>query len=455
MRGEILSAPVGNVLYKLTLPMVFGIMAVLFFQLVDTYFISLLGTGSLAALSFTMPVSLGVMNLSIGLGIACSALVARAVGGDDHRSAQHYIMSTLCLSVLLAAGLMIAGYVWNDELFLLLGATPEQLPAIREYMNYWWPGGAIMVLMMVINSAMRAVGNTKLPSMMMLWSAVLNAVLDPLLIFGIGPFPEMGLAGAALATTICWGIVMVVMLHALAGIDLLKWAGLGLSHMLQVWRKLLALGIPASVTNVMVPLASSMLIAMIAPLGEDKVAAFGVGMRIEPFSVVIIYALTSTLPTFVGQNFAAGTHDRIWQALRVSVKYIMVIQLVIWGLLYAAGPLLAAVFTDDEAVAAGIMTFLLWMPAGYAGMGIVLCANACLNALHHTTISMVLNTVRLIGLYVPLAWIGAELGGYEGIMIGATLGNLLAGAIVLSQINRAQNKEWFGVRNGLREENAY
>lgn len=442
-----MSGPVGRVLYKLTLPMVIGIIAVFFFNLVDTFFIALLGTQSLAAVSFTMPIAMIVMNLAIGLGIASSALIARATGARNHPLAQQYVAASLLLTLVLAIVMLIFGLLFNDDVFILLGAGEELLPLIWQYMQFWWPGVVVMMLMIVINSNMRAVGNTKLPSMMMLGSAVLNAILDPILIFGIGPIEGMGVAGAALASTLCWLAVVLVMIYSLAKIDLLHWGELTFKALLNIWQRLMSLGIPAIITNVLVPVASGFLLVMIAPMGEQTVAAFGVGARIEPFAIVAILALTSTIPVFVGQNFAAGQHDRIWQALSIAVRFILLWQIVVWLILWAVSPFLATIFSQDQVVIDQIVNYLMIMPVGYAGMGIVLCANSALNALQKTSISMLLNLVRLSIFYVPLAWLGGHFYGFEGLLLGASLGNLIAGFLVWGMIKNAQEKQAFGVKN--------
>lgn len=447
MREEIVAGSVGRVLYKLTLPMVIGIVAVFFFNLVDTYFIALLGTQSLAAVSFTMPIAMVVMNFAIGLGIASSALIARAIGARDQNLAQHYVVAALLLTLLLSVVILLFGLIYNDEIFLLLGATEELLPLIEQYMKFWWPGVVVMMLMIVINSSMRAVGNTKLPSLMMLGSAVLNAILDPILIFGLGPIEGMGIAGAALASTLCWLIVVVIMVYSLAKIDLLHWGTLTINALLLIWKKLMSLGIPAMITNVLVPVASAFLLVMIAPMGEQAVAAFGVGSRIEPFAIVAILALTSTIPVFVGQNFAAGQHERVWHVLSISVRFILAWQVFVWLALWAVSPYLATIFSQDPLVVEKIVSYLMLMPVGYAGMGIVLCANSVLNALHKTSVSMILNLVRLSIFYVPLAWFGGIYYGFEGLLFGASIGNLIAGLIVWGLIKKAQNQQMFGVKN--------
>lgn len=447
MRKEIVASPVTRVLYQLTLPMVVGIIAVFFFNLVDTYFISLLGTQNLAAVSFTMPVAMVVMNLAIGLGIASSALIARAVGARDKILSQHYVVAALLLTLALALLVLVLGLQFNDELFVSLGASEELLPLIWQYMQFWWPGAVVMMLMIVINSSMRAVGNTKLPSMMMLGSAALNAILDPILIFGFGPVEAMGISGAALASTLCWLVVVIVMIFSLAKIDLLHWGQLTIKALLGIWQRLMSLGIPAMITNVLVPVASALLLTMIAPMGEQAVAAFGVGARMEPFAIVVILALTSTLPVFVGQNFSAGQHERVWQGLSIAVRFILLWQILIWLVLWAVSPYLATIFSQDPIVLDKIVSYLMIMPVGYAGMGIVLCANSALNALQKTSVSMLLNLVRLSIFYVPLAWVGAQYYGFEGLLLGASAGNLIAGVIVWGLIKKAQDKQMFGVKN--------
>jgi Na+-driven multidrug efflux pump len=182
-------------------------------------------------------------------------------------------------------------------------------------------------------------------------------------------------------------------------------------------------------------------------MGEQAVAAFGVGSRIEPFAIVVILALTSTLPVFVGQNFAAGQHNRVWESLSVAIRFLLLWQIGVWLLLWAVSPFLAKIFSQDVAVIDLIVNYLMIMPIGYAGMGIVLCANSVLNALQKTSISMLLNLVRLAAFYVPLAWIGAYYYGFEGLLLGAAVGNLIAGVLVLGLIRTAKAKEAFGVRN--------
>lgn len=441
MRQAILNGPVNRTLYSLTQPMVLGIMAVFFFNMVDTWFISLLGTESLAAVGFAMPVTMLVMNLAIGLGIAMSALIARAVGADDNLQAQRAAMAGLLLSLLLGVVIAVAGWLSNDALFRLLGAGDELLPEIRSFMLFWWPGAIVLLLMMMQNSAMRATGNTRLPSQMMMVAAVLNALLDPLLIFGWGPLPGMGIGGAALASALCWILVLLVIMTRQRREGYLSRHGMNWHDVRVLWKRMLQLGVPAMVTNMLVPVAGAILLVMVAPLGPEAVAGFGVGMRLEPFAIVVILALTSTLPVFVAQNHAAAQYDRIWQALYSSFRFLALWQGAVCLIFWASGHWLAQLFSADPAVQQSIVEYVRWLPLGYAGMGIVLCVNSALNSLQRTQASMVINFIRLFAFYVPGAFIGAELGGYPGLLMGAAAGNLLMGALLLWRVRRYQLRQ--------------
>ena len=226
--------------------MIIGILAMMFFSLVDAWFVSLLGTTSLAAVSFAQPVTMVISNMAIGLGIALSALIARAVGVDDTLSLRRALTSGLMLSFVLGTVLWLIGVLNHDALFRAMGADAELLPEIWAYMVYWWPGSILLLALMMQNASLRAMGNTKLPSLMMLAAAMLNAMLDPLLIFGLGPIPAMGIGGASLASGICWAIVLGVIMQQQIRQGYVSFVELTLKQMLALWR-------PVSYTHLTLP----------------------------------------------------------------------------------------------------------------------------------------------------------------------------------------------------------
>lgn len=440
MSNAILDGPVASTLHQLTRPMIIGILAMMFFSLVDAWFVSLLGTTSLAAVSFAQPVTMVISNMAIGLGIALSALIARAAGAGDTLTLRRTLTSGLMLSFALGALLWFVGVIKHDALFEAMGANVELLPEIWAYMMYWWPGSVLLLALMMQNASLRAMGNTKFPSLMMLAASIMNAMLDPLLIFGWGPIPAMGIGGASLASGVCWAIVLGVIMQQQIRHGYVSFVELTLKQMLALWRRLLELGIPAMITNLLVPVAGAILLSMIANSGEASVAGFGVGMRFDSLLLSLVLALTATLPAFVAQNHAVGNDDRIWLVMNYSLRLVVIVQLSIGAVLWLVAEPLARFFSDDADVVHITVMYLHWLPLGYIGMGVVLCVNAALNSLQKTIISMVLNTVRLFAFYVLGAVIGLQLDGVRGLLIGAAMGNLLAGGIVWWLMHRMQSR---------------
>ncbi|MFT6153180.1 MAG: putative MATE family efflux protein [Crocinitomicaceae bacterium] len=445
MANDLTQGPVSTWLYKLTGPMVIGILAIFLFNLVDTYFVSLLGTKPLAALSFTFPATMMVMNLAIGLSIATGAVVARSIGQNNEDQTRNWVSSSFYLSIFVAIIFASIGFFTQEWVFTNMGAEPELIPLIKDYLNYWYPGSILLVVMITVNACVRATGNTKLPSIVMLVSALINGILDPIFIFGWGPIPAMGIKGAALATCISWLIGFVIMMRALINMDLIRFT---LPHgILSAWNSLIKLGIPAALTNMLGPLANGIIVVWVATYGTHAVAAYGVGSRLEPLAVIIIMALTASLPPFVGQNFGAGKIDRIEDALKRSIYFLIAWQFAVYILLVLLAQPISRLFSEDLEVQVIIQTFLYILPLSYIGLGICLVTTSTINALHKPKYSLLITMVRLFALYIPLAWSGHMLFGLNGIFWGCALGNGLIGTYLLVMFYRIKKEP--ALRNKL------
>jgi Na+-driven multidrug efflux pump len=189
--------------------------------------------------------------------------------------------------------------------------------------------------------------------------------------------------------------------------------------------EMLKIGIPASGSNMLTPIAAGVLTAIVASYGETAVAAFGVGTRLESIACLVILALSSTLPPFVSQNLGAARIDRIEEACRISMRFVLGWQLLIYALLALSAGLIASVFTRDDSVAEIIKLYLWIMPLGYGLQGVIILCNSALNAMHKPMIALYLSIARFFLFIVPLAWIGSEIAGLQGFFIGAFTGNLL------------------------------
>lgn len=434
--NQILQGDIGKTLRNMTVPVLAGMLTLMTFNLVDTFFISMLGTTPLAAISFTFPVTFTVISLAIGLSIGTSAIIAKALGAGNNKEAQADALAALWLATYLVLLLSLLGMVLINPMFRLLGAGAETLGYIHDYMLIWFAGAVLLVMPMVGNAVLRASGDTKTPSLIMASGGVVNAILDPLLIFGLGPIPAMGMQGAALASVLAWSLSCGLIIWLLFKRGLLNAVWQPLAVCLPIYRKILRIGMPAAGANMLTPLAMAILTAIMASYGPAAVAAFGVGARLESLASLVVLALSMTLPPFVSQNLGADKLQRVQQAYRLSTFFILRWQFAVYLLLAVLAWPIAALFTEDQDVARFIRWFLWIVPLAYGLQGITILTNSSFNALHLPGNALWLSLIRLFVFYVPLAWAGGKLFGVVGVFAGCVVANVFTAVIAYSWFNR-------------------
>jgi putative MATE family efflux protein len=423
---DLLNDPVTQTLKQMTIPMIYGMVLLMTFNLVDTFFVGLLGTLPLAAISFTFPITFTLISLMIGLGIGTSAVIAKFLGAKDLDSAKDVATIALYLAAAIVCFVSFLGYYFADSIFSLIGAKAELLPLIHQYMDVWFLGSIGLIGPMIGNAVLRASGDTKTPSIVMGSAGLINAVLDPVLIFGFGPVPALGIQGAAIATLISWFIGLALILYILAVKRQLVHLFIPtLAVVSRSIKQILHIGLPAAGANMLTPIAAGVMTAIIATYGESAVAAFGVGSRIESIASLLVLALSMTLPPFISQNFGAGNMQRVADGFQSAVKFVLAWQLVIYVLLVATAPWIAAAFSKEQSVAEVITLFLWLLPLGYGMQGVIILTNSSFNALHKPMIALGLSIVRLFVFYLPLAYLGSLYFGLHGLFVGALIGQFL------------------------------
>ncbi len=424
------SGPVGRHLTDMTVPVMFGIVMMMLQNFIDAWFVGQLGDRELAALSFTFPIIMTVTSVAIGLGAGTSSVVARAVGARNPRRARRLATDSLILSFLITFVIAVIGYLTIDPLFRLLGAPDSLLPLIRGYMSILYVGVPFIVVGMVGMASMRATGDTRLPSKLMVIASVANIALDPLLIFGLGPIPGLGLTGASLAAVIARASIFVGTVYLMrTRLDMLTFNEPDKSELFRSWRDILHVGIPAAATNAIVPIATGVITAMIAGYGTEAVAGFGVASRIEMLTLVMFYALSAIIGPFVGQNMSAGLADRIHRSLNLCVAFCLGSGLVIAALLAVLSSFLPGLFSDSDTVVSVARTYLLIAPLGYGAYGMVMVMNASFNGMGKPMPGVIISLARMAILYIPVALVARELFGLPGIFIAYTFANISAGVL--------------------------
>ncbi|MCE8002411.1 MATE family efflux transporter [Billgrantia ethanolica] len=425
----------GPALWRQTWPMTIGVLSLLGFQLVDSAFVARLGTAPLAAQSFTFPLTFLIIGVQVGLGIAIAALISRTLGAGETSRARR--LGTLVVSVGSVTIALLAVVLWwaQEPIFTRLGADTVTLPLIRAY---WAPQlfaawlGAVLYF---IYSLFRAHGDTRLPGKMMVVTSLANLALDPLLIFGIGPWSGLGLPGAAWATAIAFGCGLLVVAGRLRQNDWLSRSGLRQELAVSA-RPFFGIAGPAMVGQLMPPLAAMLAISVVAGLGEASVAAWGLASRLETLSLVVVLAMTMSLPPWLGRCYGAGDWQQIRQLIRLALRVVVAWQLGLGLLLALLAPWLAQLLAGSPEVRGELTLLIRFLLPSYAALGVCMLVVSAGNALGWPLRAMLMSAARLFVCYLPCLWLGAWLGGLAGLAMGAALGNVLAGLIAWQLMRR-------------------
>jgi putative MATE family efflux protein len=422
----------------MTVPVLLGTITMIGQALIDAWFLGRVGDRALAAHAFSYPILMIVTSVAIGLGAGTSSVVARAIGANDHRRARRLATDSLLLSFLITAAVALLGVLTINPLFRLLGAPEDMIPLIRGFMIILYSGVPFVVVGMVGMANMRATGDTRLPSKLMIAGSILNIALDPILIFGLGPVPAMGLNGAAMAALLARGTVFVGALYLLRGrLNMVSFSKPEPDELRKSWKDILHVGIPAAGTNVIVPVGAAIVTAMIARYGPEAVAGFGVASRIESMTLVVFYAMSAIIGPFVGQNLSAGKDKRILQALRLCMLFCAAS-----GLLFAVGlaafaNFLPSLFSSSTQVI-NMASLYLWIaPISYGAYGMVMVMNASFNGLGHPLPAVGISVGRIVVLYLPLAFAGMYFFDAAGIFAAYAVANIVSGIVAYEWAKRA------------------
>ncbi|MCG8393877.1 MAG: MATE family efflux transporter [Pseudomonadales bacterium] len=423
-------------LWQQTWPMALGVMSLLGFQLVDSIFVARLGTASLAAQSFTFPLAFLIIGVQVGVGIAIAALISRSIGAGRQLEANRLGALVLVGGGLLQGGLVTVLWLVQTPVFTLLGASPEIQALIRPYwavqLPAMWVGGVVYFGY----SLFRAHGNTRFPGLMMVVTSLINMVLDPLLIFGIGDWQGFGLPGAALATLLAFAIGGVLLALSLRGKGWIQRDGM-LRQMRESALPFFHIAGPAMISQLMPPLAAMLATALVARAGEEAVAAWGMASRLESFSIVLVLGMTMALPPWLGRCYGSNDWHTVQRLMKVGVTMVVGWQ-VLLGLVLAvlAGPL-AAVLVETAPVQAYLTVLIRWLPPSYGLLGVCMLVVSASNALGWPMRAMLISFLRLFLCYLPLLWLGFKLGGFGGLALGAAFGNLMAGVMAWGMYRQA------------------
>ena len=383
------------------------------YNLADTFWLGQYSKEALAGISFAFPMVFLLISLGMGLSVAGSVLVAQYTGADETGEAEYAASQTVLYATVGSLVLGTLGYPFVRPFLAFLGASPAVLPGATEYMQVISLGLPFMFGFFVFISLMRGAGDTITPMLVMLGTVVVNVVLDPFLINGwaIGPiaFPEMGIEGAAVATVFSRSLAMAVgvyiMLSGRRGIQI------HLSQMtpdLQFLRKLLRIGVPASIEGTGRALSINALLIVVGLFSTAVVAAFGIGRRV--FSVIFLPAIAVArgVETMSGQNIGAGKYDRAEQANYLAAKGLFgVLGFVGVGIFLVPEPIVSVFTTNAEVLSVGT-EFLRYVALSFGFIGIMRAFTGGFRGAGETLVAAVISILTLAGIRLPVAYVASQ-----------------------------------------------
>ncbi len=396
-----------------------------FASLLEAFYLGMLGTEQLAAVAFTMPVTMLITSMTYGLGIGASSVIARAIGRGDHGASVRLCTHTLLLGWLVVSIVGLIGFCFSKRIFELLGANPEVIAFIDEYMSIWFLGVPFFAPAMLISSLLRASGVAAISGLQLALGPCVQMILGPFLIFGLWGIPALGIKGAALAYIAGRLIAMVAGFYII--IFHKRLIVFSLDGIINSWRSILHVGLPSMATSSVAPLASAIITRLLSGYGPEVVAGFSIGARAESMVMIVLMATGSSVGPFVGMNWGAGKYNRVQHALRIVRNLCFW-----WGgccclVMFVFAREIVSPINSDSIVVSTAVLYLRIVPISMVFMGLQHAASSTFNALGKPMPSMTLSMARMALIYLPLAIFLNRIWGYHGILFATTLTSIIVG----------------------------
>lgn len=440
MAHDLTKGPVTVNLRRQAIPFSLGLVAIFSFEAVDLFFIGQLGDAPLAAIGFTLPVIWLLYGIGIGFEAGAASCISRAVGKNQYDQARRLTTDSAVLAGLVALLLCLIGLVSIKPVFGLLGAPEALMPQIHSYMKVWYWVSPLDAALWTCLASIRARGNALLESRIIIASALLNLVLDPIFIFGWFGFPRLEIMGAALASLVSVFVMFIYSIwHLNRHLDVFANVIAPCKEILESWRHMLTIGIPAMVTNAIIPLSSAIVVAMVAVYGTDAVAGFGIAMRLEPMTLIPFYALSAVSSPFFGQNYGANKFDRLHEARGTVLRFCLGFGMLLAIVMSLLAQPLVSLFTDSETIRTVAVEYIWIVSASWGAYGIVMAVNASFNGSGRPLPGVMISSLRVVFIFLPLAFTGRWLFGLNGIFAASTIANLTVGLIAFIWLKRHIN----------------
>ena len=416
-----------------------GLLSLFLVDLLDLYFISLLGAIELAAaIGFAGTILFFTASISIGLSIGASVVMSKAVGEGDVEKTKEVVLSTLSFSVLFAIVVFMVVLPLAPLIVTKLGAHGRTHSLALDYLYILLPSLPLLGLGMCAGGILRAIGDAKGAMMVTLTGGLVNAIFDPILIFGAG----LGIEGAAVSSVIAraaiagGGFYLIFYRHNLKSQFTFKAFKKYLKPMMLVAN-------PAILANIATPVGIAYTVATIADFGDSAIAGNTIVARITPVAFAFLFSLSGAVGPIIGQNLGAGLYDRVRETVLDSLKFTAGYILLMWPLFYFGQEMLIFVFDASPDSASMIEVFSTWVVPLTFFTGALFVSNAAFNNLGFAMRATYFNVGRATLGAIPFVYFGAQVQGAQGVLIGQAIGGAIFGAasiaVCLMTITKLKN----------------
>lgn len=419
IKGEEMDYTTGSLrkaVFMLAIPMMLEMLMESVFAIVDLYFVGHLENSSQAVqvVGLTESVLTIIYSLAIGMSMAATAVVARRVGEKNPEAAAHAGAQALIIAVSFTLVLGVAGFIFAEDILLLMGASGETAVAGTPFVRIMMGGSFVIMLLFLINGIFRGAGNAAIAMKSLMIANICNIILCPLLIRGIGPFPELGLTGAAVATTIGRSFGVVYQLYNLSkGNGVLKIRASHWKIDFPIIRSIIKIAMPGVLQFVIASCSWIFLANLVATTGsEDSSAGYQTALRLMMFFMLPAWGLSSAVATLVGQNLGAQQIDRAEKSVFKTMKYNMVFMACITLFTFLLGEWFISFFTNDEGVKNVAVIAVRIISSGYILYGIGMVMINAFNGAGDTWTPTWINFFGFWLFQIPLGYILAKHFGY-------------------------------------------
>lgn len=440
------SGSINRAIVLLAIPMILEMAMESLFAIVDTFFVSKISADAVATVGLTESVITLIYSIAIGISMAPMAMIARFIGEDNPEKASKVALQAIYMAVVIALLIGIPGAIYADDILRLMGGSETLIRENVGYTRIMFASNLFIMLLFLLNGIFRGAGDASL-AMRALWIAnIINIILDPLFIFGIGPFPELGVQGAAVATTIGRGLGVAFQLYILTGAH--SRVKLYVKDLRVDWDIIKRLGRIAATGAGQFLIASAswiFLVRIIAQnFGSEAMAGYTIAIRLIIFTMLPSWGLGNAAATLVGQNLGAKEPERAatstWRAAHFNMIYLVTVAI----LYYAFAPQWVAFFSTDPAVLEAGIQALQIFAIGYIGFGYAMVISQAFNGAGDTRTPTIVNLICFWMIEIPLGYFLALTVGWglAGVCWAVVIAETLVSVLVIILFLRGKWKTY-------------